>query len=422
MVLDDAPPPPPAAPRQAAGQPVVLDDPPPPPPAAPIAPPFDPRPGSLPVTLDEPPPPPRAPAAAIAPPFDPNAGAQPVVLGEAPPSPAAPQPVLAAPPAPAPDLATSILETAEELVIAPDVRPHETRFSDLPPSSNIARDLSEIEFSNRAPALKPASLAPEPPSATTLSQLPLFPLFAEVPKDALAALTQQSEIIELEDGNVLMRKGDPADALYGIVEGSVQVQIPGQNLKLTLAEGDVFGESCLLPGERRHADVIVLGHVLALKVPRETLNTLIGSYPRLAEVLLELLTRRLLGNLLQASPLFQEFDARGRQELAKTFEVRRAGGGTKLAEMGKVMDGLYISLTGTLRVTDASGNNADFGPGTMFGQGSLLTHEPSSVHVTALANMVLLRMPSESFHTLAMQFPSILMTVSELEPVAKVSF
>jgi hypothetical protein len=66
--------------------------------------------------------------------------------------------------------------------------------------------------------------------------------------------------------------------------------------------------------------------------------------------LLELLTRRLLGNLLQSSPLFQEFDAHSRQELAQLFEIRRAPRGMVLAEIGKVMDGLYINLTGTLEV------------------------------------------------------------------------
>ena len=58
----------------------------------------------------------------------------------------------------------------------------------------------------------------------------------------------------------------------------------------------------------------------------------------------------------------------------------------------------------------------------LFGQGSMLTHDPSGVHIVAQANMVLLRMPSEAFHRIAMQYPSILMTVSELDAVAKVSF
>jgi CRP-like cAMP-binding protein len=177
-----------------------------------------------------------------------------------------------------------------------------------------------------------------------------------------------------------------------------------------------------LPGERRHADVEVASHLVALKVPRELLNRLIGAHPPLAEVLLELLTRRLLGNLLQASPLFQEFDAAGRQELAKKFEIRRAAIGMKLAEIGKVGDGLYINLTGNLKVTDAAGQAVMHEPGSMFGQASLLTYEASPIQVEAMANMVLLRMPSEAFHTIAMQYPAILAHVSELGPVAKVSF
>jgi CRP-like cAMP-binding protein len=250
----------------------------------------------------------------------------------------------------------------------------------------------------------------------------LFPLFAEVPKATLALLVQGSEVIELAEGELVMRKGDPADALYGIVEGSVQIGVPGQHMRLTLAEGDVFGESALLAGEKRHADVVVKGYLVALRIARPVLNQLLGAHPPLAEVLLELLTRRLLGNLLQASPLFQEFDVKGRQEVARMFEVRRAAVGTLLAEAGKVMDGLYINLTGELEVVHANGAASVHPAGTMFGQGSLLTREPSAVSVRANKNMLVLRLPGAAFHTLVMQYPAILAHVSDLasSPVAHV--
>jgi CRP-like cAMP-binding protein len=333
---------------------------------------------------------------------------------------------LPAPPG-VPDLSTRVLDQVDELVIAPDAQPHETRFSNAPPASSggISLELSAIELGERQLAPPAMSVPPSQPSAKNLSQLPLFPLFAEMPKQVLADLVQGSDVVELDDGALLMRKGDPADCLYGIIEGNVQITVPGQQIKLVLAEGDVFGESCLLAGERRHADVEVKGHLLALKIPRETLNRMIGMHPPLAEVLLELLTRRLLGNLLQASPMFMEFDAQGRQELARAFEIRRAAAGTMLAEIGKVMDGLYITLTGTLEVSYQDGRPAEHHEaGAMFGQNSLLTREPSDVAVRATNNMIVLRMPSEAFQAFAMQYPSILAQVSEMAgtPVARVSF
>lgn len=323
-----------------------------------------------------------------------------------------------------PDLSTNVFDLAEELTIAPDVQPHETRFSNAPPARGLKLDLSDIELQPRKPAPPAGSIRPAPPTAKTLSQLPLFPLFAEAPQQVLVEIVKSSEVIELPDGAIVMRRGEPADSLYGIVEGSVDVVVPGQTTKMTLAEGDVFGESCLLQGEKRHADVIVRSHLLALEISRQTFNRVAASYPRIAEVLLELLTRRLLSNLLQSSPMFQEFDARNRQELATKFEIRRAPRGTLLAEIGKRMDGLYVNLTGSLEVMYADGRPGEVhDSGTMFGQSSLLTHDPSDVTVRAMANMLVLRLPGPAFQAIAMQYPGMLAHVSELagSSVAKIS-
>jgi CRP-like cAMP-binding protein len=321
-----------------------------------------------------------------------------------------------------PDLSHSVMDMAEELKVAPDVRPNETRFSNAPPARQISVNLTDLEVRPRKPAPPPESLKP-PPSAKKLSKLPLFPLFAEIPQGALVELVKGAELLELAEGQFVMRKGDAADALFGIVEGSVDVVVPGQVSKMTLAEGDVFGESCLLAGEKRHADVIVRGHLLALRISRQVINQMLASYPRLAEILLELLTRRLLGNLLAASPLFQEFDARGRQQLAQMFEIRRAPRGMMLAEAGKQMDGLYISLTGVLEVHYGDGRTPEHHePGTMLGQACLLTQEPSDISVLTMANMLVLRLPAQTFHAIVMQYPGMLAHISDLaaSSVAKV--
>jgi CRP-like cAMP-binding protein len=323
-----------------------------------------------------------------------------------------------------PDLGTSMLDMAEELTIAPDVRPNETRFSNAPPARRLRMDLTDLELRPRKPAPPSISIRPPPPPARSLSQLPLFPLFAELPQQALVELVKGSDVIELQDGALVMRRGDATDALYGIVEGSVDVMVPGQITKMTLAEGDVFGESALLQGEKRHADVVVRGHLVALRIPRQTFNHVASLYPRMAELLLELLTRRLLGNLLASSPLFQEFDARARQELAHKFEVRRAPRNTVLAEIGKAMDALYVNLTGALEVIYADGRPAELHEsGTMFGQSSLLTQDPSDITVKALYNMLVLRLPGPAFQSLVMQYPGVLAHVSELasNSVAKIS-
>ncbi len=440
MLLDDAAPVIAAAPAPKR-HPMLLDDDAPSPPAAPAAPAAAPHPKPAAAAPKPPPAPPAAPAASpraapaapprAAPAVPPKAAPQhirplrkrPITLDRL----SLPPPVQslhkpeagAALPAPpkTPDVEQiygEALGGVSELSIDPSASANETRFSNAPRRRGISVQLSDAELQPREATPEVESKRPEPPSAQTLSKLPLFPLFAEVPKEALAEMIAGSDLVELGHGDYVMRKGDPGDALYGIIEGSVAVVVPGQLVKLTLAEGDVFGESCLLQDEKRHADIVAHGKLVALRIPREVLTRLIMRHPHLAEVLLELLTRRLLGNLLQSSPLFQEFDAAGRRELSQLFEIRRAPSGTRLAVVGKRMDGLYISLTGTLAVSQPGGRERVAPPGSMFGQNTLLSNEASQVDVKTRVHMVVLRLPAAKFTQVAMQYPMILARLSEL--------
>jgi CRP-like cAMP-binding protein len=311
------------------------------------------------------------------------------------------------------DIYSQALDSVPELAVDPRSPANETRFSDMPAHEPDV-ELSEVELLPRSMVPAAESLRPEPPPAETLAKLPLFPLFAEVPRPVLAQMIAGSELIELPHDAYVMRKGDAGDALYGIIEGSVNIIVPGQEYQLTLAEGDVFGESSLLEDEKSHADAIVAGKLLALRVPRQLLLSILQEHPPLADLLLELLTRRLLGNLLQTSPLFLEFDAAGRLELARMFEIRRATAGTMLAVVGKKMDGLYISLTGTLRVNQPGAPERVAPPGSMFGQNTLLTQALSQVDVTTHVNMIVLRLPVVQFTRVAMQYPMVLERLAEL--------
>jgi CRP/FNR family cyclic AMP-dependent transcriptional regulator len=293
-------------------------------------------------------------------------------------------------------------------------------------TTTIDIDISEFEL---ATGPRPDSVEieiepdPENPDASREACLPLLPLFAEAPKEALMQLARESELIRLGDGEVVMRKGDPADALYGIVEGHVRVHVPGllPEARPKLGPGEMFGEACLLTSEPRRADVVAEGDLLALRIPKPTLNYLVRVHEGLADVLFELMTRRLLTNLLSTSGLFAELQPVERKELAGAFELRRAEGGATLLALGEAADAIFVTLTGHVEIVSGDGEPLVEGAGAMFGHATLIDGGPSGIGVRARETLLALRLPREAFARVAMQYPAMLMRISEQPAVARIA-
>ena len=163
------------------------------------------------------------------------------------------------------------------------------------------------------------------------------------------------------------------------------------------------------------ADVYANSELTALKIPKAVLEELVQEHPKVRVVLLNLLTRRLVANLLQSSELFSAFDTSTRQDLARMFEVRNAIAGTTIMESGMRSDGLYIPLTGHLMATISPMPKAiRVGPGSIVGAMSLLSQSPSEISVEAPVNMILLRLPASRFTDIAMQYPPALAHLADL--------
>jgi len=109
-----------------------------------------------------------------------------------------------------------------------------------------------------------------------------------------------------EQGEIIIRQGNPGDCMYVIQEGEVEVFFERNDDSLSLAvlrEGDFFGEMALFDPGVRAATVRALGRVRAITVDKKTLLRNIQQDPSLALCLLETLSARVhmtvqnLGNL-----------------------------------------------------------------------------------------------------------------------------
>ena len=288
------------------------------------------------------------------------------------------------------------------------------RFTVLPSPQRLTLelDMSDAEVQDRPPMVDGLS---ERPSAEHLAQLPSMPLFAEVPKSMLSKMVRESRLIDLEPGENLIDRGTTADALYALVEGSVQLISATNEDAIVLSEGDVVGISCLLERVNYEGDVTARTKVRALRISRLLLDRLVAEHPALGDVLLEVLGRRLVATLVRSSPMFSSFNNGARSEVARLFEVRRANQGTVILEAGKRADGLYIPMIGELAVIGPDGEEiGSLKLGRALGRHSMLTQSPSPMTVKATSDVLLLRLSARRFQELVAAHPHMVAHLEEL--------
>jgi CRP-like cAMP-binding protein len=335
-----------------------------------------------------------------------------------------------------PRIAPPVVVRPVPLTIAEDSRKDEIRFMDLTEPSSIDIVLADVESVSTidsvdiiavededdegdvtmdAPVPIPMSDRLPPaaePSIDRLGAMATFRLFAGLSRETLLELADAAELVELVPNAMMMFRNEPATALYAIIDGTARVTVRGSP-EIRVGEGDVVGEGCLLDEGERQADVRAETRVMALRIEKDKLDEVVKNHEALGDALFQLLARRLLMNLMHASPLFTAFAPKVRLELAQLFEVRRAHRGTVLAERGKRSDGLYVLLAGNITAMQSDGEETRVARGSAFGHASLVGTVSADATVIATTDAVLLRLPAAKFSALAASYGPALAILAE---------
>ena len=86
------------------------------------------------------------------------------------------------------------------------------------------------------------------------AQLKDVPFFSSLSKRELSTVAQNTDELDIAEGQVLAREGEFGHEFFVIVEGSAEVRRGGAHVA-DLGPGDFFGEMALLGEERRTATV-----------------------------------------------------------------------------------------------------------------------------------------------------------------------
>ena len=118
------------------------------------------------------------------------------------------------------------------------------------------------------------------------------PLFAGCSKKELEALAGIADEIDLRDGSVLTREGQPGREFFVLVEGTVDVSQGGEGIA-KLEAGDWFGEIALLTKATRTATVTAASPVRVLVVTDRAFRQVLETTPTIAVKMLERVGERL---------------------------------------------------------------------------------------------------------------------------------
>jgi CRP-like cAMP-binding protein len=109
---------------------------------------------------------------------------------------------------------------------------------------------------------------------------------------AIALFRNQPHHDKLDDGDYLFRAGDPGDAMYGVVEGAIDLII-GDTVIEHAGPGSVLGEMAVLENESRTADARASGVTLVARIDRERFADLVRVNPYFAIEVMRVLSYRL---------------------------------------------------------------------------------------------------------------------------------
>jgi voltage-gated potassium channel len=114
----------------------------------------------------------------------------------------------------------------------------------------------------------------------TWGMLARVPLFSHLTASEIADIMRLLRARTIEQGEVLVRRGDPASSMYFITAGEVEIELPSRHVRM--ADGTFFGEIALLHRTKRSGTVTAMRKTRLLVLDAQDFHALIERMPTLA--------------------------------------------------------------------------------------------------------------------------------------------
>ncbi len=109
------------------------------------------------------------------------------------------------------------------------------------------------------------------------------PLFSSLNQDVLTALVKEVPLVEFEADQIMLREGDPGEAMYIIKSGMARVFTTQGDQEVELAvlgPGACVGEVATLTGSVRTASVMTMEPSELYQFSKRQLDEIVEQYPK----------------------------------------------------------------------------------------------------------------------------------------------
>lgn len=257
---------------------------------------------------------------------------------------------------------------------------------------------------------------PDAPDAPVAGPLPPMPLLSSLDAAALTALRPHLSRRSLDATEVLMAEGEPADALYLVAHGLLEVTKEDPDRPTVrlgrVAEGAVLGEMALVLSRPRQATVTAVTEAEVLRVDVAGLRAVAAAVPAVEAALGEFTRQRVAAMLLATSPLFRDLEPPARAALLRAFQTRDLPDAVTVTRQGAEGKALRVVVSGAVDIWRSEADEpaarvAHLGPGQVFGEIALLTGQPATATVITSGPTQVLELLRPALEEVCQAFPSV---------------
>lgn len=116
------------------------------------------------------------------------------------------------------------------------------------------------------------------------------PLFSSLDAAQVAEIVSLLTPIVVPANHAVVRVGEPADSMYFVVSGRLEIEIPPE--PVWVEEGDFFGELAIIESRRRGASVVALSECNLLELKAEDFRKLMAAHPSIQEAMARVVETR----------------------------------------------------------------------------------------------------------------------------------